>query len=239
MCNVFNEFLWIFPGLIGFIIGLSELLNRYNSFEKLFNTYSIIYMLINCIASILVYFIFKIYDIKLGEIGKHDLGQILVAGIGAMAFLRSSFFNYKTSNDKVIEVGPAAFLSIFLNAAQRQFDQTLSEKNLTELESVMYGINFVSASKDLPIIILSTMRVLSNEEQKELSNEILKLVNDINTSIDVKNLALGVILLKYTGMPLLRTAVKILNSIYNNNIQADLKKINDFQAEFDRFRIRP
>jgi hypothetical protein len=158
----------------------------------------------------------------------------LVAGIGAMALLRSSLFNYKATNDKVIEVGPAAFLEIFLNAAQRQFDQALSDQNLSEMETTMDGINFVSASKDLPIIILSSMRVLTATEQKELSDEILKLVNDTNTTVEVKNIALGVILLKYTGMDLLKKAVGILRNIYNNKVQLNLQKIDQLQQRLNR-----
>lgn len=229
MWSNFLSFYWLWPGLIGLTVGLSELLNRYKSFEKLFNGYSIIYIMINFGASVFAYYIIHIYDIKLGDIGKNELGYIIVAGVGAMAFLRSSFFNYKTGNDKVIEVGPAAFLEIFLNAAQRQFDQVLSDKNLTEMESTMNGINFVSASKDLPIIILSSMRVLTAGEQKELSDEILKLVNDTNTTIEVKNIALGVILLKYTGMDLLKKAVSILRNVYTGKVQQNLKEIDKLQ----------
>jgi hypothetical protein len=191
-------------------------------------------MIINFLASVLVYFIFTIYNIKLGEIGTQKLGLILVSGISAMGFLRSSFFNYKTSNDKVIEVGPAAFLNIFLTAAQRQFDQTLSEQNLNKLEKTMEGLNFVSASKDLPIIILSSMRVLTTEEQKDLSDEILRLVNDTNTTNDVKNIALGVILLKYTGMHLLEKAVQILRNIYKKEVHKSLERINEIQQQISK-----
>jgi len=234
MSNILTDFLWIWPGMIGLTVGLAELLNRYKSFEKLFNWYSWIYMGINFLASVLVYFIFHIYDIKLGEIGKHELGLILLSGFSAMGFLRSSFFNYKTSNDKVIEVGPAAFLGIFLTAAQRQFDQALSEQNLNALEGTMEGLNFVSASKDLPIIILSSMRVLTTDEQKDLSDEILRLVNDTNTTNEVKNIALGVILLKYTGMDLLKKAVQILRNIYKDKVQKNLEKINEVQQQISK-----
>ncbi len=227
-------FLWIWPGLIGLIVGFSELLNRYKSFERMFNIYSVIYVTINFLASVLVYYIIIAYDIKLGDIGKNDIGKIMVAGLGAMAFLRSSFFTYKMTNDKVIEVGPAAFLGIFLNAAQRQFDQVLSEYNLKKMKALMGGINFLSASKDLPILILSSMRVLSSDEQKELSDDILKLVNDTNTTTEVKNVALGTVLLKYTGMKLLIEAVVILKDIYKNKVTPDIDKIKNMQQQLNK-----
>jgi hypothetical protein len=234
MYTILLSFLWIWPGLIGLIVGLSELLNRYKSFERLFNGYSAIYMLINFTASVFVYFIFHLYKINLGAIGNNEIGYIVVAGIGAMGFMRSSFFNYKASNDKVIAIGPAAILDIFLDAAQRQFDQSLSGYNLSEMETTMGGLNFVSASKDLPIIILSSMRVLTAAEQKELSDEILKLVNDTNTTAEVKNIALGVILLKYTGMELLKKAVAVLRTIYNKKVLQDLQKIDQIQQQLNK-----
>jgi len=230
----FYDFLWIYPGIIGFTVGMSELLNRYKTFERIFNWYSILYMMINFSASVLVYFIFKIYKVDLGGIGSHSLGLILLSGISAMGFLRSSFFNYKTSNDKVIEVGPATILNIFLNAAQRQFDQALSQYNLNRLKETMKDVNFISASKDLPIIILSSMRVLTSDEQKEFSDDVLKLVNDTNTTVEVKNIALGIVCLKYTGMELLEGAIDTLKDIYNNKIQKSLDRINQLQQDISK-----
>jgi hypothetical protein len=53
-------------------------------------------MLINFTAAVLAYFIIKKYKLNLGSLSEHEIGFILVSGLGAMAFLRSSFFSYKT-----------------------------------------------------------------------------------------------------------------------------------------------
>lgn len=218
-------------GLLGLFVGLSELLNRYKSFERIFsNIYSGLYMLINFLASVTTYIIIKKYDINTGGLGKHEIGLSIIAGIGAMAFLRSSFFTYKDSNEKTIEVGPAALLTVFLKAAERQFDQILAEKNIKSVSIIMSGINFLSASKDLPLIILASMRVLNNEEQKLLSEEILNLVNDSTSTTEAKNIALGAILLKYTGLELLTEAVNSLKQIYNSKTKQSLEQINKIQA---------
>lgn len=209
----FGHFFYV--SLIGLFVGLSELINRYKSFDNIFmNIYSWIYMLINVGASILVFYIIITYNINIGSITIKPVGKILFAGLGAMAFLRSSFFTYKDTNDKVIEIGPAAILTIFLRATERQFDQTLSKGNLDKLNKVMIGLNFISASKDLPLIILSLLRVLDDNEQKQLSDEILKLINDTSTTTDAKNIALGALLIKYTGFDLLKSAVNNLKEIY-------------------------
>lgn len=204
-------------GLIGLFVGLSELINRYKSFTHIFeNIYSWIYMLINCGAAILAYVIIKKYQLNLGSFGSKEIGVVIIAGIGAMAFLRSSLFTYKDSAGKVMEIGPAALLTVFLRAAERQFDQLLAKKNITQVAKIMAGVNFLSASKDLPLIILSTMRVLNDEEQKELSDEIVNLVNDTNTANEIKNIAMGCILIKYTNEKLLKEAVLTLQNIYKS-----------------------
>jgi hypothetical protein len=133
-----------------------------------------------------------------------------------MAFLRSSFFNYKDSSGKTIEIGPAALLSVFLKAAETQFDQTVSNENVENISAIVRGLSFISASRDLPVIVLNSMRVLSSDEQKTLSDDILKLINDSTTTTEVKNLALGLILIKYSGFDLLKTSIEKLNVIYED-----------------------
>lgn len=229
---MFNFLNILSVGLIGLFVGLSELLNRYKSFDKIFmNIYSWLYMLINVGASILTLYIVVTYDIKFGTVTTRSIGYILFAGLGAMAFLRSSFFTLKDSNDKIIEIGPAAILTIFLRATERQFDQTLSKNYLDKLNKIMIGLNFLSASKDLPLLILSLMRVLDDEEQKKLSEEILKLVNDSTTTIEAKNIALGALLIKYTGFDLLSSAVKQLKEIYRTTTKPILDNLDIAQQK--------
>lgn len=238
ICHMVN-WIWIWPGLLGLLAGFGELLSRYRTFERMLNVFSLLYMLINFLAAVLVYELIEIYKINLGSLGEHQIGKILFAGLGAMAFLRSSFFNVKLANDKVIEVGPAAFLAIFLDAAQRQFDQLISGDNITFMGQLMSELNFLSASKDLPILILSSMRVLSQDEQRELSNDILKLVNDTNSTTEVKNIALGTLLYKYTGRKQLRCAVTELKKIYAEKITPGLDKIKELQEQLLKFKSKP
>ena len=224
----------ILSGAIGFFVGLSELVNRYNSFNKIFkNTYSWIYMFINLGAGLLVYYVIVSYNIKLGELSAQPIGVSLFAGLGAMAFLRSSFFTYKTATDQTIYVGPAAILSIFLRASETAFDRILSNENVRSISTLMKGLQFMSASKDLPVIILAAMRVLSSDEQKSLSDDILKLVNDPATTTEAKNIAMGCILIKYTDLPLLKTAVDTLKEVYENVTKPNLDKITTLQQKLN------
>jgi len=218
-------------GVLGLFLGFSELINRYNSFDKIFkNVYSWIYVLINFMASFAAYSIIRVYKVNIGAMGEHSIGLIIFSGLGAMAFLRSSFFNYKTSNGQVVAVGPAAILSVFLRAAESEFDRIISNDNVKFAAGLMKGISFVSASKDLPLIILGSMRALSSEEQKTLSDDILKLVNDINPNTEAKNIAMCTLLIKYTGYELLTTSIRALKDIYGTTLK-DLEKISNLREE--------
>jgi hypothetical protein len=226
-------------GTFGIFCWLSELVNRYTSFRKVFqNIYSIMYMLINFIAAAATYLIIKIYKITIGEIGTHEIGICFFAGLGAMAFLRGSFFNYKNSNGQVVSIGPAALLTVFLRAAEMEFDRNISNGNIKRAALLMKDLNFMSASKDLPLIILASMRALSNEEQKALSDDILKLVNDTTPTTEAKNIAMGTLLIKYTEYELLETSVKALKEIYNNKMKPDLEKISTLQDKLKSLQLQ-
>ena len=221
--------LYIFlSGLIGFFVGLSELANRYRSFDRILrDKYSWVYMMINCLAAILVYVIVENYSIDLGSIGKHSIGKVIFCGLGAMAFLRSSFFSYKDSNGKVIDVGPAALLSIFLKVAETRFDQEISNYNVQQVEPIMKNLNFVSASKDLPVLILASMRILSSDEQKNLSDEVSKLVNDPSATVETKNTTLGLILLRYCGVDLLKSCTANLRMTSDSKTKGGIEQIKE------------
>ena len=218
-------------GILGFFVGLSELANRYKSFRLLLlDKYSWLYMMLNFFGGFIVYIIVIQYNLPIGSLKDHHIGRVLFCGLSAMAILRSSFFTYKDANGKTFEVGPAALLTIFSKVAEIQFDQALSKKNIEEVESIMSKtqLSFISASKDLPIIIMSSMRVLTPEEQKLLSGEITNLVNDDTITSAVKNVTLGLILLKYAGIDLLITSVEKLKKLYDSTTKVVIEQIKNF-----------
>ncbi len=204
-------------GVIGLFVGLSELLNRYKAFQYIFgNIYSWIYMLINFLAGLLAYTIIVKYKLDLGTIGANNIGKTLVAGLGAMAFLRSSFFNYKDSNGKTLEIGPAALLTVFLRASERQFDQLVAKKQLEHIRPIMKGLPFLKTSRDLPSIVLNSMVVLTDDELKKLNDDIAKLINDDTITSETKCIVLGILLARYCGILLLEEAVISLREIYSS-----------------------
>jgi hypothetical protein len=204
-------------GLLGAAVGLSELASRYNSFYKVFNEGdSWLYLGLNFLAAFVIYCIVVTYGIDLGALKAHAIGRIIVCGLGAMAILRSSFFSVKDSSGKSIDVGPAALVSVFLKVAETEFDRKVSSLNMQKVAGIVTGLKFLSASKDLPILVLGAMRVLSAEEQKQISDDILKLINDSTITPEIKNVALGLILIKFTGEKLLKESVDTLKAKYQS-----------------------
>jgi hypothetical protein len=212
----FYEYLYaLASGLLGSAVGLSELASRYNSFNKVFeDRNSWLYLGLNFGAGFTVYLIVVTYNLNLGALTTHHIGRVLTCGLGAMAILRSSFFTFKDSGGKQTDVGPAALVTVFLKVAETQFDQRLSNINIVRVAAIVKDLKFLSASKDLPILVLQSMRVLSPGDQKQIADDINKLVNDNTITTEIKNVALGLILIKYTGEDLLNSSVDLLNEKY-------------------------
>ncbi len=221
-----NWLILLFTALVGGSVGFSEMLNRYKSYNLpiLRNLYSLTYMFINALAAVLFYWIVVRYDLHFGPLTERGIGLVLTCGLGAMAFLRSSFFNYKDAAGKVLEIGPAALLTIYLRAAERNFDQCIASNCMTRLAPLMNNadLKIVSASKDLPLLVLTSMQVLSDDEQKAMAAEVAKMVADTQTTEDVKKILLGTILERYSGFALLKECVEELISIYKNQTTATL-----------------
>lgn len=202
-------------GLLGAAVGLSELASRYNSFYKVFKDGdSWLYMGLNFGAALVIYCIVQTYGIDLGPLKAHAIGRIIACGLGAMAILRSSFFTFKDSSGKSVDVGPSALIAVFLKVSETEFDRKISTINIQKVGGIVTGLKFLSASKDLPVLVLGSMRVLSDGEQKQIADDISKLINDNTITTEIKNVALGLILIKYTGEKLLAESVATLKSKY-------------------------
>lgn len=139
-------------------------------------------------------------------------GKVLLSGLSAMFILRSSFFNYhdKDSN-KSINVGLSTILQIFLDAAERSFDQDQSLNNLIEITKVMKDVDFSKAEKDLTVICLNLMLNVGAEEQKKLAESIKNLAEPKSVQHELtKSVALGITLARITGVRLLKQAIDTL-----------------------------
>lgn len=197
---------------------------------------AITYMSINGLASIAVYYFIPKLDISFGIFTSTEWGKVLLAGLSAMFILRSSFFSYHDKDSKKsINVGISTILQIFLDSAERSFDQEQSVDNLKRISSIMQDIDFTKAEKDLTVLCLNLMQNVSSEEQKKLAESIKNLSEPNAVQHELtKSVTLGITLAKITGIKLLEEAVSTLG----NEIKLTPEKkqvfleLNDLAAKF-------
>jgi hypothetical protein len=106
---------------------------------------AIFYIAINCAASVGALGLIHAY----GWFGPSRWTQILMAGVSAMAFFRSSLFVVR-AGDRDVGVGPSGFLQIFLTAADRAVDRKRAAARYDVVAEVMKGVDFNKALKALP-----------------------------------------------------------------------------------------
>ena len=230
--------MYIIVFLIGFIFGFSELLNRYKNVKAIFfQISSLIYLVINGGASVLAYFIIEDQKIELGSLGENSFGKVVIAGLSAMVILRSSFLNFKVG-DKNYDAGLAMIVQIFLNHADRMFDQITSKAKLTRISPIMNKVEFKDVEKALPLICLSIMQNVPLDEQKRLGEEVGNLSSKSDIDDKVKSLCLGIILEKFVGVELLEKATNTFGNKTNINAgdinEVDLSKLDEMLDKLNK-----
>jgi len=134
--------------------------------------------------------------------------RILMAGVSAMAFFRTSLFVVR-AGDRDVGVGPSGFLQIFLGAADRAVDRKRAAARSDAVDKVMKGVDFAKAWKALPPYCLALMQNISPEDQRVLT----RVVEDLDkrdAEPNVKALLLGIELINVVGVDVLTTAVESL-----------------------------
>lgn len=203
-----DNYVWV--ATLGLFLALSELLSRYRSVRLIIRSGSAwTYLLINGFASCISYFFIVKFNFTFGQFTTTDIGKILLAGFSAMFVLRSSFFSYYDKDSaKTVNIGLAAILDIFLDTAERSFDQEQSVCILKVVKNIMKDVDFAKASIDLTATSLNLMQNVSSDEQKQLSESLKSLSEKGITSNETKSLNLGILLSRITGVTLLAQAVE-------------------------------
>jgi hypothetical protein len=199
---------WAAVALLGGVVGASELISRYKDdpAASIKSWPAIFYIAINSAASI-------------GALGLiHANGwfttsrwaQILMAGVSAMAFFRSSLFVVR-AGDRDVGVGPSGFLQIFLGAADRAVDRKRAAARSDAVAKVMKDIDFEKAVRALPPFCLALMQNVPPEDQQVL-DRVLETLEKSDAEPSVKALLLGIELINVVGVDVLTTAVSSLGA---------------------------
>src|SRR5882757_3241211 len=187
---------------IGLAVGLIELVGRYrdNPWRALQTRSAVAYMIINGGAALLALYFLEIWrpEWVFGSPGaaidtKTRVTAILVAGLGAVTLLRSSFLKLK-SPDGEIPIGPSVILDTLLKAVDRAVDRTMANDRATLVARIMKDISFDRAKAGLPAYCFALMQNVPLEEQLRLSSEIAKNATaDMDGRIKSFNLGLGLL----------------------------------------------
>jgi hypothetical protein len=197
---------WAAAMVLGGVVGASELVSRYKDDpgSAIKSWPAIFYIAINSAASLGALGLIHAKD----GFGMARWSQVLMAGISAMAFFRTSLFMVR-AGDRDVGVGPSGFLQIYLAAADRAVDRKRAAARSAAVARVMKGIDFAKALKALPPYCLALMQSVTPEDQQVLKRA-LEALDKADAEASVKALLLGTELINVVGVELLTTAVEAL-----------------------------
>jgi hypothetical protein len=196
-------------GLIGILVGLAELLTRYRDApsRSVLTVPGAVYMGINALASGFAWFLIDVFDVDFGIEGQsaQDWTMVLVAGFGAMAFFRSSFFVLRIA-DQDVPLGLFAVLQALLESTDRAVDRTRAVGRDKDVGDLMAEIDFDKAYGALPTYCFALLQNLPDEDQRRFGADLRELVES-NVDKRVKSRILGLLLINLVGHDVLSRAV--------------------------------
>ena len=198
---------WPAVALLGGVVGASELVSRYKDdpWASMKSWPAAFYISINSVASIAA--LGLIHHLSQFA-GTSRWAQVLLAGVSAMAFFRTSLFQVR-AGDRDVGVGPSAFLQIFLIAADRSVDRKRAKARSDAVAKVMKDVDYTKASKALPLYCLALMQNVSPEDQDVLKRS-LDGLDKQDAEPSLKARLLGIELINVVGVDVLTTAVDSL-----------------------------
>jgi hypothetical protein len=216
---------YVFAALLGGLVGLSELMNRYRDapFSALRNWATVLFAAINVFASVATLAVIQDTEMlklppSLGP-GAQATAHIVIAGIGAMALLRIGISVQFSS--ETVSISLATLLRPLLRAADNEVDRARASHKLNVTRELMFTLDASRALEELPPICLSLMMSVSDEEEKELADYVKGLRQE-NLRDEVKLINLGAALLNTVGENVLRSAVRAFKEIKGNGQGRDL-----------------
>jgi hypothetical protein len=194
------------------VVGLSELLARYRADPRRLvrSSPAWLYLALNALAGIGALALINAFGWTFGgsTATAQRVTQLLVAGLGATAFFRSSLFIARVGNTDV-GVGPSTVLSVLLQTVDRDVDRLQARQRAIDASEIMKNVSFARAHEALTAYCLALMQNLSAEEQQGLSLSVAALKQS-RMSEEVRTLNLGLELMNRVGPEVLKSAVDAL-----------------------------
>ncbi len=139
------------------------------------------------------------------------LVQVLLAGFGGLALLRTSLFGVRVE-DRTINIGIAGLLQPLMDAASRRLDQRRGVERNRLVESVMRGVDYQRVKHELPNQCFRMVPTVSALDQLAVRQHIQTTDRTPSLSDHARSLYLGFVLLDLVGAEVLRDAVRSLQA---------------------------
>lgn len=204
---------WLTVAGLGAIIGTTDIISRYRDEpdNALATMPSLFYLFVNGMASTLTLVSIRSFgwDFGLqGQVGAWT--QVLVAGLGAMAILRTSFWNVRVG-EQTVPIGLSSFLDTLLSTVDRAVDRKRAQQRALSVTKTMKDVDFDKAAQALPAYCFGLLQNLSPEEQEKFGRKVA-LLAAAPMNNRVKSLLLGLSLMNLVGEKVLETAVTNLGA---------------------------
>ena len=198
--------------ILGIAVGLAEVLSRYREapLQAALTRPALSYMGLNGLVSLAVLWGFGIFGVSfnLDDPTQEAVARVVVAGFGALAFVRSSF-TFRTSHNAV-SIGPGETLDTFFEALDLEISRTLAAEKATKAAETMASLEYEEAEEALPLLCIQLLRgSLSAEDQSRLGEDAAALAQ-LQIAPEVKKSILGVMLLNAVGEGVLEAAARSL-----------------------------
>jgi hypothetical protein len=194
-------------------VAIAELLGRYRHVpaSRQVTLSIILYLLVHAVAALVAILLIGHSDHSTSSgatAAGTSIGDTLIAGFGATAFLRSSFFVHRVG-DQDVQIGPAAILNALLTAADRELDRSLAQKRGTVVPGIMGKVNFEKAYTALPAVCFTLMQNVTKAEQEDIGDAVEALASSAMSNT-AKSISLGLLMTNVVGTDVLELAVAAL-----------------------------
>lgn len=219
---------YVFVGALGGLVGAGELVPRYRDapWSAVRNLGAATYILVNAAATLAALSMIRVLGLTFGAQpgAPARLTQALVAGFGAVAFFRTSFFVVRIAG-RDVGVGPSMLLQVLLTATDRDVDRRRAVVRAQAVTEALRGLSYSQVRDALPAYSLALMQNVSHEEEIELRGK-LEDISRSQMEDSLKVNALGLTLMNVVGQRVLVSAAASLRSrIIEGGVLGDVYRV--------------
>jgi hypothetical protein len=204
--------------VIGGFVGAVELLGRYlyAPVRAILTPSGVLYIVVNMAAAAAAFYMIGSHGFDVFKADEADAAQdlnqlkaVLLAGFGALAFMRSSIFKIRIG-DSAIGIGPAAILDTLLVVADRGVDRQEAILRAREVTTLLRGADPVRGAGMLASYCLALMQNVTAEEQKTIQESVRKIAADETYDAAIRLDLIALELSNVVGPTVLEAAVTAL-----------------------------